>query len=137
MRAWVKAPSRYSPTADIDAAVGRANVVVQQMVEYGDLDPAAAREVDVTAVQLAPESGQNATRYFVDWVLPQLDLILDGESLEPIEVWTTLDPGMQSAAATSIRANVPSGAQGALVSMDRGRGRAGDGRRHRLRPVQL
>ena len=115
----VKAPSRYSPTADIDAAVGRANVVVQQMVEYGDLDPAAAREVDVTAVRLQPESGQNATRYFTDWVLPQLDVILEGDSFEPIEVWTTLDPGMQAAAASSIRANVPGGAQGALVSMDR------------------
>jgi penicillin-binding protein 1A len=115
----VKAPSRYSPTADIDAAVGRANVVVAQMVEYGDLDPAAAREVDVTAVRLQPESGQNATRYFTDWVLPQLDVILEGDSFEPIEVWTTLDPGMQAAAASSIRANVPGGAQGALVSMDR------------------
>jgi penicillin-binding protein 1A len=115
----VKAPSRYSPTADIDAAVGRANVVVQQMVEYGDLDPSAAREVDVSAVNLAPESGQNATRYFVDWVLPQLDVYLSGETFEPIEVWTTLDSGMQAAAASAIRANVPGGAQGALVSMDR------------------
>ncbi|MEO5707728.1 MAG: PBP1A family penicillin-binding protein [Alteraurantiacibacter sp.] len=115
----VKAPSRYSPTADIDAAVGRANVVVAQMVEYGDLDPAAARQVDVTAVQLQPESGQNATRYFTDWVLPQLDVILEGDSFEPIEVWTTLDTGMQSAAASAIRANVPGGTQGALVSLDR------------------
>ena len=115
----VKAPSRYSPTADIDAAVGRANVVVQQMVEYGGLDPAQARQVDVTTVQLQPESGQNATRYFTDWVLPQLDVILEGDSFEPIEVWTTLDTGMQSAAASAIRANVPGGAQGALVSMDR------------------
>lgn len=115
----VKAPSRYSPTADIDAAVGRANVVVQQMVEYGGLDPAQARQVDVTTVQLQPESGQNATRYFTDWVLPQLDIILEGDSFEPIEVWTTLDTGMQAAAASAIRANVPGGTQGALVSLDR------------------
>ena len=31
----VKAPSRYSPTADVDAAVGRANVVIGQMRKYG------------------------------------------------------------------------------------------------------
>src|SRR5690606_25345009 len=33
----VKAPSRYSPTADVDAAVSRANVVLQQMRKYGAL----------------------------------------------------------------------------------------------------
>jgi penicillin-binding protein 1A len=31
----VKAPSRYSPTADVDAAVGRANVVLRLMREQG------------------------------------------------------------------------------------------------------
>ncbi len=115
----VKAPSRYSPTADIDAAVGRANVVVQQMVLYGGLDPAEAREVDVSAVHLREESAQNSTRYFTDWVLPQLDLLLPNGNFEPIEVWTTIDPGMQSAATSAIRSNVPGGTQGALLSLDR------------------
>ncbi|HSG54120.1 MAG TPA: PBP1A family penicillin-binding protein [Paracoccaceae bacterium] len=115
----VKAPSRYSPTADIDAAVSRANVVVQQMVLYGDLDPALAREVDVSAVNLREETGQNSVRYFTDWVLPQLDLLLPNGTFEPIEVWTTIDTGLQSAAAAAITSNVPGGAQGALVSLDR------------------
>lgn len=115
----VKAPSRYSPTADIDAAVGRANVVVQQMVLYGGLDPADAREVDVSAVHLREEAAQNSTRYFTDWVLPQLDLLLPNGNFEPIEVWTTIDPGMQSAATSAVRSNVPGGAQGALLSLDR------------------
>lgn len=115
----VKAPSRYSPTADIDAAVGRANVVVQQMVLYGDLDPAEAREVDVSTVHLREESAQNSTRYFTDWVLPQLDLLLPNGNFEPIEVWTTIDPGMQAAATSAITANVPGGTQGALLSLDR------------------
>ncbi|MCL6252018.1 PBP1A family penicillin-binding protein [Altererythrobacter sp. KTW20L] len=115
----VKAPSRYSPTADIDAAVSRANVVVQQMVRYGDLDPALAREVDVTTVRLRAESGQNSVRYFTDWVLPQLDLLLPNGTFEPIEVWTTIDTGMQAAATAAITSNVPGGAQGALVSLDR------------------
>ncbi len=116
----VKAPSRYSPTADINAAVGRANVVVGQMVAYGDLDPALARQVDVDAVKLREESGQNSIRYFTDYVLPQLDLLLAGDSIEPIEVWTTIDTGMQAAATTAIQSNVPGeGTQGALVSLDR------------------
>lgn len=115
----VKAPSRYSPTADVDAAVSRANVVVGQMVRYGDLDPALARTVDVEAVKLREESGQDSIRYFTDYVLPQLDLLLSGETFEPIEVWTTIDTGMQAAATTAIQSNVPNGTQGALVSLDR------------------
>lgn len=114
----VKAPSRYSPTADVDAAVSRANVVVGQMVRYGGLDPAVAREVDVDAVNLSTVEGQNSIRYFSDWALPQLDLLLPNGTFEPIEVWTTLDVGMQRAATTAIQFNVPGEAQGALVSVD-------------------
>lgn len=66
----------------------------------------------------AAEAGQNSARYFTDWALPQLDLLL-GENTDPIEVWTTLDPKLQAAATEAIKANVPGGAQGALVSMDR------------------
>ncbi|RJY09792.1 PBP1A family penicillin-binding protein [Aurantiacibacter aquimixticola] len=115
----VKAPSRYAPTADVEAAVGRANVVIAQMVKYGDLDPAVARQVDVEAVNLRETEGQNSIRYFTDWVLPQLDLLLPSGTFEPIEVWTTLDVGMQRAATAAVQSNAPSGAQGALVSMDR------------------
>lgn len=74
--------------------------------------------VDVSAVQLKEKAGQNSVRYFTDWVLPQLDIILP-ETYEPIEVWTTLDIGMQRAATAAIEANTPKGAQGALVSLDR------------------
>ncbi|HYD25275.1 MAG TPA: PBP1A family penicillin-binding protein [Croceibacterium sp.] len=115
----VKAPSRYSPTADVDAAVGRANVVLEQMRKYGAIGAAEAAAVDVSAVRLKPEEGQNSFRYFTDWVLPQLDLLLPNGGTEPIEVWTTIDPGMQRAATAAIRANAPGGAQGALVSLDR------------------
>lgn len=113
----VKAPSRYSPTADVDAAVGRASVVLRLMREQGRISPSEA-QVDVSAVKLKEDTGTNSVRYFTDWALPQLDLLLP-ETFEPIEVWTTLDPGMQRAATASISANTPEGAQGALVSLDR------------------
>jgi penicillin-binding protein 1A len=114
----VKAPSRYSPTADVDAAVGRANVVLEQMRKYGALGPDEVAEVDVSAVKLRQEEGQNSARYFTDYVLPQLDLLLPNAGLEPLEVWTTLDMGMQRAASAAVKANAPGGAQGALVSLD-------------------
>ena len=116
----VKAPSRYSPTADVDAAVGRANVVLAQMRKYGAIGAAEAAAVDVSAVKLRKEEGQNSARYFTDYVLPQLDLLLPNSSnLEPIEVWTTLDVGMQRAATAAVKGNAPGGTQGALVSLDR------------------
>ncbi len=114
----VKAPSHYSPTADTEAAVNRAKVVLSVMEGNGDVTPAQASGVDFTAIKFAAEKNQNSVRYFTDWALPQLDLLLP-DNTEAIEVWTTLDPKMQAAATKAIETNTPKGAQGALVSMDR------------------
>ncbi|MEP3422911.1 MAG: PBP1A family penicillin-binding protein [Erythrobacter sp.] len=113
----VKAPSRYSPTADVQAAVDRAQVVLRLMREQEYITEAQA-SVDVDTVELKQQSGQNSVRYFTDWALPQLDLLLP-ETNAPLEVWTTLDVGMQRAATASIDANTPGETQGALVSLDR------------------
>lgn len=115
----VKAPSRYSPTADVDAAVARANVVLAAMHRYGAVGAGELDRVDVSAVKLKQEEGLNSARYFTDYVLPQLDLLLPNGTFEPIEVWTTLDPAMQRAASAALKQNAPAGAQGALVSLDR------------------
>ncbi|NQX94003.1 MAG: PBP1A family penicillin-binding protein [Erythrobacter sp.] len=112
----VKAPSRYSPTADVQAAVDRARVVLRLMREQ-DYITADQASVDVGAVKLKQQAGQNSVRYFTDWALPQLDILLP-ETNAPIEVWTTLDVGMQRAATTAVKANAPGGSQGALVSLD-------------------
>ncbi|RYD99806.1 MAG: penicillin-binding protein, partial [Sphingomonadales bacterium] len=114
----VKAPSHYSPTADAEAAVGRASVVLKVMVETGKISQATADSTDPRMVKLAPEPKQNSVRYFTDWALPQLEVLID-ETDAPLEVWTTLDLGMQRAADDAIRANTPGAAQGALVSLDR------------------
>ena len=114
----VKAPSNYSPTADAKAAIGRAGVVLAAMVDTNVITPAEASRTEPSAVKLAPEAKQNSVRYFTDWALPQLDTMID-ETDEPIDVWTTLDLKMQSAADAAIRANVPGGSQGALVALDR------------------
>ncbi|ARU16858.1 transglycosylase domain-containing protein [Croceicoccus marinus] len=114
----VKAPSRYSPTADANAAISRAAIVLRLMEQEGYISPSEAAAIDVSTVKLKEEHGQNSVRYFTDWVLPQLDFLVP-DSFGPIEVWTTLDVGMQRAATTAIKSNVPSGAQGALVSLDR------------------
>ena len=114
----VKAPSRYSPTADAKAALGRATVVVEVMQDAGMITAAEAATVKPATVKLAAEPPQDSVRYFTDWALPQLDGLID-ETEKPIDVWTTLDLKMQRAATAAIAANAPRGAQGALVSIDR------------------
>jgi penicillin-binding protein 1A len=114
----VKAPSRYSPTADAKAALGRAGVVVEVMQDAGMITAAQAASVKPSLVKMAAEPPQDSVRYFTDWALPQLDGLID-ETEKPIDVWTTLDLKMQRAATAAIIANVPKGSQGALVAIDR------------------
>ena len=114
----VKAPSNYSPTADVEAARDRSSVVLQTMVRNGFITADAASGVDPAKIRVQQTTNNNSVRYFTDWALPQLDTLIDQTS-DPIDVWTTLDPGMQVVADRAVRANAPNGAQGALVSMDR------------------
>lgn len=114
----VKAPSHYSPTADVEAATGRAGVVLDVMEANGDITSAERAAVDLSSVHMTPEKAQDSVRYFTDWVLPQLDNLID-EREQPLDVYTTIDLKLQRAAVAAIKANVPGGAQGALVSLDR------------------
>ncbi|MGD9811551.1 MAG: transglycosylase domain-containing protein, partial [Sphingobium sp.] len=114
----VKAPSNYSPTADAKAAVGRAGVVLDVMRANGVISERERANAKLADVALAPEPPQNSVRYFTDWALPQLDMLID-EPNEPLEVYTTIDLGMQRAATVALRANAPKNTQAALVSLDR------------------
>lgn len=114
----VKAPSNYSPTADAQAARDRASVVLDVMEANGDITGAERAQIDLDDVHMTRDQAQDSVRYFTDWVLPQLDNLID-EREQPLDVYTTIDPKLQRAAVAAIRANVPAGAQGALVSLDR------------------
>ncbi len=112
----VKAPSRYAPSADPRLAKRRAATVIQLMEETGKITPEQARAADLDSLAFAPQPRQNDVRYFTDWVLAQLDDLVD-ERIEPLVITTTLLPGMQRAAEVAIKGETPPGAQGALVAM--------------------
>src|SRR4051794_5988721 len=86
----VKAPSNYSPSADVEAARARSGVVLQTMVRNGFITAETAAATDPAQVRIQETTNQNSVRYFTDWALPQLDTLIDQTS-EPIDVWTTLD----------------------------------------------
>jgi penicillin-binding protein 1A len=113
----VKAPSHYSPSADPEAAIDRAKVVLEVMQDAGAISPAQAAAAHLDRVTFAPEPKQNSVRYFTDWALAQLDTVVD-EPNAPLDVWTTLDLRMQRAADQAVRQNAPEGLQGALVAME-------------------
>ena len=128
----VKAPSNYSPTADVEAArgaLGRGAQVDgrQRLRQRGRGGVASIRR----EIRVQPTTKQNSVRYFTDWALPQLDTLID-ETSEPIDVWTTLDPRMQAAADRAIAANTPRGRAGRAGRARPRRRGAGDGRRPRL-----
>src|SRR5690348_331341 len=114
----VKAPSNYSPTADVEAARDRSGVVLDTMAKNGFITAEEAASANPADVRIQQTTNNNSVRYFTDWALPQLDTLID-QTTDPIDVWTTLDPGMQAAADRAILANAPDGAQGGLVSIDR------------------
>jgi penicillin-binding protein 1A len=114
----VKAPSRFAPSADADAARSRAATVIQTMVDSGAITAGEAATADVSTVRFAPQERKASVRYFTDWVMADLDNLTD-ETREPLQVLTTLDPAGQRAAEAALAAETPAGAQGALVALAR------------------
>jgi len=114
----VKAPSRFSPSADPEAARSRAATVIAVMVEAGRITREEAADADPRLVQFAPQARPAGVRYFTDWVLAELENLTD-EANEPLLVDTTLNARAQSFAEAAIRAESPKGSQGALVALAR------------------
>nr|WP_310522292.1 PBP1A family penicillin-binding protein [Polymorphobacter sp.] len=114
----VKAPSRYAPSADADAARRRAATVIATMVDSGTITSGEALAADTSIVRFAPQERKASVRYFTDWVLSQVEDLTD-ETIEPLQVITTLDAAGQRAAEAALAAETPAGAQGALVALAR------------------
>lgn len=99
----LKAPSRYSPATDRQAATDRMNVVLGTMVDAGYLS--AEERANMPPVQFAAPPGEPDERYFTDWVMRELAGLISRPE-QDIVVRTTLDPGLQTAAATSLSATL-------------------------------
>ncbi|PKQ07174.1 MAG: carboxypeptidase, partial [Alphaproteobacteria bacterium HGW-Alphaproteobacteria-12] len=97
----LKAPSRYSPTNDIDLARRRAAIVLQNMVNAGYITQGEAHLANVAPASLEGYTARGSINYFVDWVaeaLPDYAGKLDTD----VKVMTTIDPDLQHAAETII-----------------------------------
>ena len=114
-----RAPSNYSPTADREAAIGRMKVVLGAMRSTGqDKNAPINPEIKIADAKDSENiEARTNSRHFVDWIAPQLDQIAPGLTGN-VDVYTTLNPSLQEDAQAAVAQNVPSNAQGALVSME-------------------
>jgi penicillin-binding protein 1A len=98
----LKAPTRYAPTHNPEAAQARAMVVLGAMREVGHIDDADVAALANQPVRIVNRSS-DAAHYAVDWTLGQLSDFV-GRPRADLDIITTLDPRLQLAAERSIKA---------------------------------
>jgi len=101
-----RAPTSYSPFEHAEAAKRRREVVLRRMVDYGALKDQDAKRLAKAELGLVPPERRRTTgQYFLDHVQQTLeakygaDLVFKGG----LNVYTTLNPGMQLAAEQALR----------------------------------
>ena len=115
-----RAPSRFNPRADPQAAVARAREVLRAMVETRVITQVQAAAAGQAAI-VPPGAGGHGG-WFADWAADQTQPLIPADA--DAVVRTTLDAGLQSRAETRLRALLDGpGAtarvgQGAIVVLD-------------------
>jgi penicillin-binding protein 1A len=119
----LKAPTRYSPATDMDAAMARAQLVLEAMHREGYITD--AQLVDALAAgppQLHHPSITPGMHYVADWVTSQITGFV-GPIDRDLTVWTSIDPKLQALAEAKIADSLDGPAvklkasQAALVAM--------------------
>ena len=115
-----RAPSRFNPRSDADAAVARTKQVLAAMLENGAITAARAQQ-EVAAIRL-PETPPVASGWFADWTADRVQSLLPPGADAVLH--TTLDLRLQAVAETRLDALLggPGEAarvgQGAVVALD-------------------
>lgn len=117
-----KAPSRFSPTNDLERARARANQVLDRLVDAGSLSEKEVAGARANPAEVLARSADAGREYFVDWIAEEVRTLLP-DATGRVIVRTTLDPRRQTAAEKAVgKALAESGAgrqvtQGALVAL--------------------
>lgn len=99
----LKAPARYSPQANPEAANERANVVLGAMVDAGYITEKEKKKASAIKLARGPETAEGkASRYYSDWVVDTLEDMLGAPS-EDIIVETTMDPEIEESTALVLK----------------------------------
>ncbi len=120
----LKAPSRYSPHQNPERAKERANVVLNAMHDAGYLTQNQLKSTQNSELSLPHrKSGtQQNVRYFTDWVIKDLDNLINVSGTDII-IKTTLDSALQTKAQRTLISAIDSAdemqflSQGAILTM--------------------
>jgi penicillin-binding protein 1A len=119
----LKAPSRYAPTNDPEAAHDRAAIVLSTMIDAGYITPTLRDKALSGSAKSTPPSQKFDGRYFAAWIVEQAQAYAQTMGQDLI-IATTLDPKLQRAAERHLEKLVNEGSrkkqnvtQAALVSL--------------------
>lgn len=98
----LKAPSRYSPSANPDLAAERTQIVLESMVDAGFIEKKDFEKINAMppSPRRKPSSGETI-RYFTDYIVAQVEDLV-GPMDKDIIVETTLDADIQKEAEEAI-----------------------------------
>lgn len=120
----LKAPSRYSPHQNPERAKKRADVVLNAMHDAGYITKKELKNAQSNTLSLPhKKSGtEQNVRYFTDWIINDLDKIVNVSGTDII-IETTLDSILQTKAQTKLISAIDSAdemqfvSQGAILTM--------------------
>jgi penicillin-binding protein 1A len=119
-----RAPSRFNPRSNPEAAVARTKQVLAAMVEDGAITAVQAQQA-AAAIRL-PNNPPIASGWFADWAADMAQPLLPSDA--DAAVHTTFDPRLQAVAEARLSAlldgpgAVADVSQGAVVALDAGSG---------------
>jgi penicillin-binding protein 1A len=123
LAALTRAPSRYSPEANLKVAQQRANMVVDLLLEDGQINEEDAKKAKANPAKPVLKEGVESANYFADFVMDQLTK-LDIRPNQDLVVTTTIDTRLQTVAQKTLTAVLDKDgkgravSQGALVAME-------------------
>ena len=112
----LKAPSRFNPASNPEAAGRRTAIVLSAMQDAGFIDNAQRIAALSAPIRVHQSRSLSSVNYFVDWIWADIEAAI-GVPGRDIVVQTTLDIGAQKAAETAINAHIDNerGAEQAAV----------------------
>jgi penicillin-binding protein 1A len=97
----IKAPSYYSPTANMDRARTRAKSILRVLAETDQIDINQYAEAATTRVEIKTPPSKPGFGFVVDWVA-EVTPMLTGEAKSNLIVETTIDANLQMTARTAV-----------------------------------